>query len=196
MSVGLSAPGILHPIKGIKLASCHSGIKKDATVDDLVLMELDEKSAVAAVFTTNKFCAAPVTVAKSHLESVETIRYLLINSGNANAGTGNEGILNSVKTCIAVAEKTGLSECSILPFSTGVIGAQLPLEKITSAIPGLLSNLRETNWMAAARGIMTTDTLPKAVSKQLKINKKTVTITGICKGSGMINRIWPPCLLM
>ena len=186
MSVGLSAPENLLPIKGIKLAACHSGIKKDSTSDDLVLIELEEGSTVASVFTTNKFCAAPVIVAKQHIDSTVAIRHLLINSGNANAGTGNEGLQNSVKTCAAVAAETGFSEQSVLPFSTGVIGAQLPADKIVSAIPDLLKHLNEDNWLAAANGIMTTDTLPKAVSRQLVINNKTINITGICKGSGMI----------
>ena len=186
MSVGLLAPENLLPVKGVKLAACHSGIKKDSTIDDLVLIELDENSSVASVFTTNKFCAAPVTVAKQHIDTAESVRYLLINSGNANAGTGHEGLQNSLNTCAAVATETGSAEQSVLPFSTGVIGAQLPVEKIISAIPGLLQNLDDDNWLAAAKGIMTTDTLPKAVSRQLVINNKTVNITGICKGSGMI----------
>ena len=186
MSVGLLAPENLLSVKGIKLSACHSGIKKDSAIDDLVLMALGENSSVASVFTTNKFCAAPVTVAKQHIDATESVRYLLINSGNANAGTGHEGLQNSLKTCAAVAAETGSAEQSVLPFSTGVIGAQLPAEKITAAIPDLVKNLHEDNWLAAAKGIMTTDTLPKAVSRQVVINNIAVSITGICKGSGMI----------
>lgn len=186
MSVGLSAPEKLFPIKGIRLASCHSGIKNTPGIDDLVLMELNEQASVAAVFTTNKFCAAPVTIAKQHLSDTTPVRFLLINSGNANAGTGQAGIENAIRTCKAVAEQIQLPEQSVLPFSTGVIGAQLPAGKIQSAIPGLFKSLNQDNWLRAAQGIMTTDTLPKAVSRQLDINGKTVTITGISKGSGMI----------
>ncbi|MCP4074679.1 MAG: bifunctional glutamate N-acetyltransferase/amino-acid acetyltransferase ArgJ [Gammaproteobacteria bacterium] len=186
MSVGLSAPGKLHPVKGVKLAACHSGIKNDAAIDDLVLIELSDNSAVSAVFTTNKFCAAPVTIAKQYLDSTAATRFLLINSGNANAGTGRVGTENCISTCQAVAAETSVIEQSVLPFSTGVIGAQLPSDKIALAIPSLLAKLDEDNWLEAAKGIMTTDTLPKAVSRQLVINGETVTISGICKGSGMI----------
>lgn len=186
MTVGLSAPGVLHPVKGVSLASCHSGIKKDSTIDDLVLIQLSDESSVAAVFTTNKFCAAPVTIAKQHLDSGHATRYLLINSGNANAGTGVEGVENCISTCAAIAAEASFPKQSVLPFSTGVIGAPLPVDKISSAIPSLIKKLGEDNWLAAAKGIMTTDTLPKAVSRQLVINGKKVTITGICKGSGMI----------
>ncbi len=186
MSVGLSAPGVLYPVQGIKLSACHSGIKNDSAIDDLVLMELEEGTAVASVFTTNKFCAAPVVIAKKHLDTSEPVRYLIINSGNANAGTGKQGIENSLKSCSEVAREAQLIEQMILPFSTGVIGEQLPVDKISTATPGLFKNLHENNWLAAAKGIMTTDTLPKAVSRQRVINGKIVTVTGICKGSGMI----------
>ncbi len=186
MSVGLSAPATLHPVKGIKLAACYSGIKKDSSINDMVLIELAEKTSVSAVFTTNKFCAAPVTIAKRNLDSQKPIHYLLINSGNANAGTGNEGIKNCIQTCSSVVAQTDLTDYSVLPFSTGVIGSQLPIEDMCAAIPTLFTLLDEDNWLLAAKGIMTTDTLPKAISRQLIINNETVTITGICKGSGMI----------
>ena len=186
MSVGLLTPKELLPVQGVKLAACHSGIKKDSSIDDLVLIELDDNSSVASVFTTNKFCAAPVTVAKQHIDAAKSVRYLLINSGNANAGTGHEGLQNSLQSCAAVAAETSSAKQSVLPFSTGVIGAQLPVEKITAAIHDLVKNLHEDNWLAAAKGIMTTDTLPKAVSRQIVINNTAVNITGICKGSGMI----------
>lgn len=184
MAVGLSAPGVLIPVKGVRLASCHSGIKTKNLTDDLVLIEVDPAANVAAVFTTNKFCAAPVTIAKRHLPS--NIRYLLINSGNANAGTGDQGISNALKSCASIAEYAGVDSNQILPFSTGVIGQQLAVEKIQAAVPGLVSSLDEDNWLKAAQGIMTTDTLPKALSKQFSIQGQTLTITGMCKGSGMI----------
>jgi len=186
MSVGLQLPENLLAVKGVRLAACHSGIKADSAVDDLVLIELAEGTSVAGVFTTNKFCAAPVTIAKDHLHSGEAIRYLLINSGNANAGTGLAGIDHCNNTCTAVAQRTQISQQAILPFSTGVIGAQLPSEKIAAAVPVLLEKLQEDNWLSAAKGIMTTDTLPKAHSRQVEINGEIVTISGICKGSGMI----------
>ena len=189
MAVGLSQPEKLHPVKGVKLASCCCGIKQNSAKHDLVLLELNEQSTVAAVFTKNKFCAAPVTVAKDHLEQSST-RYLLINSGNANAGTGVQGITSSVSTCQSVAKFAGVNESTVIPFSTGVIGAQLPFGLINSAIPELIDQLKtvdaEDKWLAAAIGIMTTDTIPKAVSRQIDIDGKTVTITGISKGSGMI----------
>ncbi len=186
MSVGLNPPEALLPIPGIRLAALHSGIKAAADVDDLVLIELAPESNVAAVFTRNKFCAAPVTVAREHLQSGHATRYLLINSGNANAGTGAEGLRRCRHSCQSLAQLAGVDEQAVLPFSTGVIGAQLPHQKITSALPQLIERLSDDHWLAAANGIMTTDTLPKAVSRQLSINGKTITITGICKGSGMI----------
>lgn len=186
MAVGLYVPTQLYPVHGIKLASCHSGIKTDESVDDLVLVELNKGSTVAAVFTTNKFCAAPVTIARQHLHSSSSTRYLLINSGNANAGTGTQGLDNTLKSCQLVADLMQTESSEVLPFSTGVIGQQLPVDLIVSALPGLSEQLNEDNWLAAAQGIMTTDTLPKAVSTQFKVEGKTVTITGMCKGSGMI----------
>lgn len=185
MSVGLTSPDKLLPIKGVRLAAGYCGLKKSGRGNDLVLIELSEGAALAAVFTTNKFCAAPVTLAKRHIER-ESPRFLLINSGNANAGTGDQGLANAIKTCQAVADVAQLSEQAVLPFSTGVIGAQLASEKVVTAIPELYGSLSEDNWLLAAQGIMTTDTLPKAVSRQLMVNGKTISITGICKGSGMI----------
>ena len=186
MSVGLSEPSRLIPVKGVKLAVGHAGIKKNSVKNDLVLFQLGEQATVAAVFTTNKFCAAPVTIARRHLQHNNATRYLLINSGNANAGTGEQGIQSALSTCQAVAAEANADETEVLPFSTGVIGAQLPHHKIELVIPSLFQDLKEDNWLAAAKGIMTTDTLPKAASRQLTINGKVVTITGICKGSGMI----------
>ncbi|MBC8211843.1 MAG: bifunctional glutamate N-acetyltransferase/amino-acid acetyltransferase ArgJ [Gammaproteobacteria bacterium] len=186
MSVGLSEPAKLIPVKGVKLAVGHAGIKKNSVKNDLVLFELCEQATVAAVFTTNKFCAAPVIIARRHLEKNNSVRYLLVNSGNANAGTGEQGLQSALSTCQAVASEANMAETSVLPFSTGVIGAQLPHKKINVVIPSLFQQLKEDNWLAAAKGIMTTDTMPKAVSRRLTLDGKVVTITGICKGSGMI----------
>ncbi len=186
MAVGLSAPQSILPVQGVRLASCYSGIKVKSNLDDLVLIEIDPEANIAGVFTTNKFCAAPVTVARQHLHSSSKIRYLLINSGNANAGTGDQGMATSIQSCEAIAQLTGTQTEQVLPFSTGVIGQQLAVNKIEAAIPGLLAKLDRNNWMQAAKGIMTTDTLPKAVSRQVTIDGESVTISGICKGSGMI----------
>ncbi len=186
MAVGLIAPESILPVEGIRLASIYSGIKKKSNSHDLVLIEMNEAANTAAVFTTNKFCAAPVTVAKQHLSGGSKVRCLLINSGNANAGTGDQGLKTAHQSCEAVARATGFQPEQVLPFSTGVIGQQLPVHKIEAALPELHADLQRDHWMQAARGIMTTDTLPKAVSRQLDIDGKTVTISGMCKGSGMI----------
>jgi len=186
MAVGLKAPATLHPVKGIRLSATHCGIKQDSAATDLVLIEIAEGSSVAAVFTQNRFCAAPVSVARQHLQEVPAPRFLLINSGNANAGTGNEGIDVAVRTCTAVAQAGQVNPAAVLPFSTGVIATALPHEEITAAVPALHASLQIDNWLQAATGIMTTDTLPKAFSKQLKIDDQLVSITGMAKGSGMI----------
>ena len=186
MPVNLTSPikDDLLPIAGIKLATAHAGIKtNDAT--DLVLIELAEGATTSAVYTQNAFCAAPVTLAKQHQADVSP-RYLLINSGNANAGTGKQGLQAAQASCQAVAEISGLPAESVLPFSTGVIGQQLPVDKIVKAMPNLYQDLVEDNWFEAAHGIMTTDIVAKAISKQIDINGSTVTITGMAKGSGMI----------
>ena len=189
MAVGIKQPGKLCPVKGVKIASTYCGIKQNSDKHDLVLFELGHRSNVAAVFTTNKFCAAPVTLAKKHLAETSP-RYLLINSGNANAGTGEEGFNNALSTCQCVANEADVDESVVLPFSTGVIGAQLPVDIINKAIPSLIHQLDTLeacdNWLSAAKGIMTTDTVQKAVSQQIEVSGETITITGICKGSGMI----------
>lgn len=186
MAVGLKAPGNLHLIEGIRLAATHSGIKQDNRLKDLALIEIEDGSSVAAVFTRNRFCAAPVTVARRHLVQFPGSRYLLINSGNANAGTGVDGMDAALQSCKAVAENAGINPESVLPFSTGVIAAPLPLDKIIAAIPSLYASLQTDNWLQAAEAIMTTDTQPKACSKQVVIDGRPVSITGISKGSGMI----------
>ncbi len=172
------------PVSGVRLAAGAAGIRyRDR--DDLVLMELAEGSAVAAVFTQNAFCAAPVVVARQHLAKVAP-RYLLINSGNANAGTGENGLAACVETCRLLAAATGVAMNQVLPFSTGVIGEDLPTEPFARTIPGLLSGLEEDNWQAAARAIMTTDTRPKLASRRFEVDGRMLTVTGMCKGSGMI----------
>ena len=186
MAVGLKAPGKLYPVRGIRLSATHSGIKQDGELKDLVLIETAAGSSVAAVFTRNRFCAAPVTVARRHLAQIPASRYLLINSGNANAGTGEPGIDDAVGSCAAVADVANVKPDAVLPFSTGVIATPLPRQKIVDAVPSLFASLAPDNWLPAAEGIMTTDTLPKAFSTQLVFGENTVTITGISKGSGMI----------
>jgi glutamate N-acetyltransferase/amino-acid N-acetyltransferase len=171
-------------IDGIRLATANAGIKANDQID-LVLIEIAAGSTVSAVYTQNAFCAAPVTVAKRHQQQA-TPRYCLINSGNANAGTGQQGEAAAVTCCRMLSELVALEPETVLPFSTGVIGQQLPVEKIQTAMPNLISDLSTDNWFNASHGIMTTDTLAKAVSKQIIIEGKSVTVTGMAKGSGMI----------
>lgn len=186
MPVNLIAPekDDLLPIAGIKLGVASAGIKTVGRID-LVLIELIAGTTSSAIFTKNAFCAAPVTLAKRH-QSEASPRYLLINSGNANAGTGEQGMQAAQTCCQAVAELSKLNSNTVLPFSTGVIGQQLPVEKIKTALPDAYRNLATDNWYAAAHAIMTTDTIAKALSKQLEIDGQTITVTGIAKGSGMI----------
>ncbi len=186
MPVGLKAPEALLAVEGIRLAAMHSGIKSDPEVKDLVLLELSEYSRVAAVFTSNKFCAAPVMVAREHLSKNVSPRYLLINSGNANAGTGESGYIKAIQSCQAVANTSGSDATGVLPFSTGVIAAELPIDNIQQAVPELIHRLDSNAWMEASQGIMTTDTLPKAISRTIEIDNSRITITGMAKGSGMI----------
>ena len=167
MAVGSGELGTLHPVKGITMAAVSAGIKKPGRLD-CVVFDLGDKATVAGVFTTNAFCAAPVTVCKNHLSQTAP-RYFVINTGNANAGTGRPGIDNALKVCLEIAELKQLPVAAILPFSTGVIGEQLPVHKIIDAIPRALDNLAADNWLECARGIMTTDTRPKAASAQVTI---------------------------
>lgn len=185
MAVGLNTPDALQAIPGIRLAAAHCGLKADPEKLDLVLIEIASGSSSAAVFTRNKFCAAPVTVAREHIAQ-HSPRYLIINSGNANAGTGEQGMINARQTCLDVANTCHVDDKQILPFSTGVIGAELDVAMMEAALPGLYADLSADNWLAAAQGIMTTDTVAKACSATLEIDGKPVTITGISKGSGMI----------
>lgn len=185
MAVGLAPPGELLAVRGVHLAAGHAGVKKNGS-SDLLIIALDAGAAVAGVFTRNAYCAAPVTLSIEHLASAPA-RALIINSGNANAGTGKAGYQDAVTLCEACAESLGIDANQVLPFSTGVIGARLPVEPMKQAIATLADTLSNNGWLAAAQAIMTTDTVPKAVSKQLDIDGQTITITGISKGSGMIH---------
>jgi len=184
MAVNLNPPESLLPINGIRLAAVAAGIRYKNR-DDVVLIELAEQTTTAAVFTKNAFCAAPVVICREHMAE-KSPRYLLINSGNANAGTGEQGYQVAKQTCELVADTFGCDAEQVLPFSTGVIGELLPLQPFQTALPNIPEQLSEQHWMQAATGIMTTDTLPKGISKQIDIDGQTGTITGISKGSGMI----------
>lgn len=177
-------PEQLLPVTGVKLGIAEAGIKK-VNRKDLLVMVLDEGSKVAGVFTQNRFCAAPVTVAKQHLAHA-AIRALVVNTGNANAGTGEAGIQHALATCAEAGRLLGCATQQVLPFSTGVIMEPLPVDKIVQGLPAAVANCKADNWFNAAHAIMTTDIVPKAASKQVQIGGKTVTVTGIAKGSGMI----------
>lgn len=184
MAVGLTQPETLVPVAGIQLAATSCGIKKNGK-PDVVLIHLPETSVTAAVFTRNQFCAAPVVIAKQHLES-SMPRALLINAGNANAGTGKQGMLDAEQSCEWVAAALGCSASEVLPFSTGVIGEPLPMAKLQQGIQTTSSSLSSDAWMQAATGIMTTDTVAKTASRQFKLDGNTITVSGFAKGSGMI----------
>ncbi|UQB42597.1 bifunctional glutamate N-acetyltransferase/amino-acid acetyltransferase ArgJ [Thiomicrospira microaerophila] len=186
MPVGLSneLPQV-HPVAGAYLGATAAKIKKNGKTD-LVVIELAEGSITAATFTTNACCAAPVTLAKAHLAKTQP-RALLINSGNANAATGEPGLLNARQTCQWLADEIGCELEAVLPFSTGVIGEPLPMEKIQRGLPDALANRKIDGWAEAMAGIMTTDIVPKMVSKRVSIDGHDVIITGMAKGSGMIH---------
>ena len=175
----------LKPVAGFECGYAQAGIKKPGRKDVLV-MRLAEGATVAGVFTTNRFCAAPVQVAKMHLAGAKPIRALVINTGNANAGTGEAGLANAHATCDALAKLLGCDTQQILPFSTGVILEPLPVDKLIAGLPAAIANLQTDNWLHAAEAIMTTDTQPKAASRSVMIAGKSVTLTGISKGAGMI----------
>ena len=191
MAVNLSVPlaSELKPVSGLELGYAKANIKK-ADRKDLLVMKLAPEATVAGVFTKNRFCAAPVRICKANLEKTakdnKPIRALMVNTGNANAGTGESGYKNAVDTSAALAKLLGCEAEQILPFSTGVILEPLPADKIIAGLPAAIANLKEDNWLNAAEAIMTTDTIPKAASRVVVIDGKTVTITGMCKGSGMI----------
>ena len=187
MPVNLVAPNAddLHPVSGVSIGVAMAGIRK-ANRRDLVLMTFVAETIVSAVFTRNRFCAAPVLVCREHLASHTGPRALIINTGNANAGTGADGIARARSSCATLARLLSIGPEQVLPFSTGVIMEALPIERIEAGLPAAQAALLADNWAAAAAGIMTTDTLPKAASRQVVIDGHTVTVTGIAKGAGMI----------
>lgn len=185
MAVGLEVLKNYHPVNGIRIGIAQAGIKY-AERNDVVIFELAEGSRVSGIFTQNAFCAAPVLISKNHLAEA-AVRYLVINTGNANAGTGAQGMADALETCEKLAELTGVAMNQILPFSTGVIGEPLPMNKLLASLTPALANLAADVWPIAAEGIMTTDTLPKGYSQQVEIaSEETITISGISKGAGMI----------
>lgn len=191
MAVNLSVPvaSELKPIAGLELGYAKANIKKEDR-KDLLVIRLAPSATVAGVFTRNRFCAAPVQICKSNLEKIrgkgKNICALMVNTGNANAGTGEAGYRDAVQTSSALAKLLGCEPDQVLPFSTGVILEPLPADKIVSGLPAAIADLKEDNWLNAAEAIMTTDTIPKAASRVVVIDGKTVTITGMCKGAGMI----------
>jgi len=187
MAVDLAPPdpGSLFPVPGVELGVAMAGVRK-ANRRDLLLMRLGVESMVAGVFTRNRFCAAPVIIAKRNLASQRGIRALVINTGNANAGTGEDGVARATLVCEGVARALGCAAEQVLPFSTGVIMEPLPAERIVAGLAGAVADLRADNWAAAAEAIMTTDTVPKAASRRVRLAGGEVTVTGIAKGAGMI----------
>jgi len=193
VAVNLTSPNeaTLHPVAGVRIGTAEAGIRK-ANRKDVTVFLLDESSSVAGVFTQNRFCAAPVQICREHLGKGATVRALVINTGNANAGTGAQGLVDARGTCTALAQLAELDAQQVLPFSTGVIMEALPVERLLAALPAALTEADKTpaatgaQWLHAAQAIMTTDTLPKATSCQVQIGDAVVTMTGIAKGAGMI----------
>ena len=187
MPVNLSAPNVneLYPVAGVRIGVTEAGIRK-ANRKDLTVVLIDEGASVSGVFTQNRFCAAPVQICREHLASTSGVRAMLINTGNANAGTGADGRARALITCLSLAQKLNIAPNQVLPFSTGVIMETLPVERIEAGINGALADAREGNWLRAAEGIMTTDTVAKAFGVQVMIGGALVSVTGISKGAGMI----------
>lgn len=187
MSVNLPAPNPveLYPVAGLRIGVTEAGVRK-VSRKDLTVVLIDKGASVSGVFTQNRFCAAPVQICREHLASGAGVRAMLINTGNANAGTGEDGRARALRTCVALADKLKLSPQEVLPFSTGVIMESLPVERIEAGLDAALADAREDNWLRAAEGIMTTDTVAKAYGAQVMIGGALVSITGISKGAGMI----------
>ena len=187
MPVNLPQPDVasLHPIAGLRIGVTEAGIRK---VDrkDLTVMLLDANASVSGVFTSNRFCAAPVQVCREHLQAHQGIRALVINTGNANAGTGADGLARARRSCVALAQHLGVAPEQVLPYSTGVIMETLPVERIEAGLQSAIADARADNWLRAAEAIMTTDTQPKAYGAQTVVDGQTVHVTGISKGAGMI----------
>ncbi|MGE4109094.1 MAG: bifunctional glutamate N-acetyltransferase/amino-acid acetyltransferase ArgJ [Burkholderiales bacterium] len=191
MPVNLNPPDphSLLPVAGVRLGIAQAGVRKSGR-KDLLLIVLDEGARVAGVFTQNRFCAAPVVVARQHLsmnDPEQGVRALLINTGVANAGTGKEGLARARQTCAEAARLLGCEPTQVLPFSTGVIMEPLPVERIVAGLPACAAALKSDTWADAAEAIMTTDTVPKAASRQFPVGGTTITVTGIAKGAGMIH---------
>ncbi|NML47979.1 bifunctional glutamate N-acetyltransferase/amino-acid acetyltransferase ArgJ [Ramlibacter sp. G-1-2-2] len=186
MAVNLSAPSAasLHPVPGVSIGVAEANVRK-ANRKDLTVFLLEPGASVGGVFTQNRFCAAPVQVCREHLASGD-IRALVINTGNANAGTGEDGLVRARQTCIAAARLLNLAPEQVLPFSTGVIMEPLPVDRIEKGLPAAIDDAQPQHWLRAAEGIMTTDTIAKAFSRQVQVDGVTVTVTGISKGAGMI----------
>jgi glutamate N-acetyltransferase/amino-acid N-acetyltransferase len=174
------------PVKGLMLGVAEAGVRK-AERKDLLVMRLAAGASVAGVFTQNRFCAAPVILCREHLARAKPVRALLVNTGNANAGTGDDGLARARRACAELAQLLVCDSSQVLPFSTGVIMEPLPVERIVAALPRALADCREDNWAGAAEAIMTTDTVPKACSRRISLGGKSVTVTGIAKGAGMIH---------
>jgi glutamate N-acetyltransferase/amino-acid N-acetyltransferase len=187
MPVHLSPPNPadLHAVAGVRIGVAEAGVRK-ANRKDLTVVLLDEGAAVAGVFTQNRFCAAPVQICRQNLAAGHGIRAILVNTGNANAGTGDDGLARAQATCVALAQQLDVAPEQILPFSTGVIMEPLPSERIIAGLPAALADAKPDHWARAAEGIMTTDTVPKAFSTQVVLSGVPVAITGISKGAGMI----------
>jgi glutamate N-acetyltransferase / amino-acid N-acetyltransferase len=187
MPVNLPLPDVasLFPIAGVRIGVAEAGIRKAAR-KDLTVVLLDAGASVSGVFTSNRFCAAPVQLCREHLASGNAVRALLINTGNANAGTGADGLARAQRSCVALAKKLGISAQQVLPFSTGVIMEPLPVDRIEAGLDAAIADARTDHWLKAAEGIMTTDTQPKAFGVQVEIGGKRVCVSGISKGAGMI----------
>ena len=187
MPVNLQAPRAqdLHPVAGVRIGVAEAGVRK-AGRKDLTVFLLAEGASVAGVFTQNRFCAAPVQVCRAHLAAGGAIRAIVVNTGNANAGTGADGLARARATCDALAGQLGVQSAQVLPFSTGVIMESLPVERIAAGLPAAIADAQPAHWARAAEGIMTTDTVPKAASRRIELGGRAVHITGIAKGAGMI----------
>jgi glutamate N-acetyltransferase/amino-acid N-acetyltransferase len=191
MPVNLTVPNpeALLPVSGVTLGVAEANIRKPGR-KDLLVMRLDEGARVAGVFTRNRFCAAPVVVARQHLSMLDpdkSVRALVVNTGCANAGTGSDGLKHARETCAALAGLLGCASAQVLPFSTGVIMEPLPVDRVVAGLPHCLADLKPANWAQAAQAIMTTDTMPKAASRRFDIGGAKITVTGIAKGAGMIH---------
>ncbi len=187
MPVHLNAPdpAQLHPVAGVRLGVAEAGIRK-AGRKDLTVMLLDEGASIGGVFTQNRFCAAPVQICRQHLQAGAAVRAIVVNTGNANAGTGDDGLARARRSCQALAGLLQLRPEQVLPFSTGVIMEPLPIERIEAGLPAAIADARPAHWARAAEGIMTTDTVPKAASARARVGGVDITVTGIAKGAGMI----------